>query len=538
LKGALAMTDPEQSQQMLAAELDRIAGIARTQGGSDYVNQMASVIGSMDQKNGQWAAQVKLDNPEWRDVIRELLDRYSDEDVARLIVNKAEVMCLELADDDLIRNEKLKTMIESIPIPHPRKEALYPLASPKLMKYGLNQDDCDYVFGKALDTQPMLERYLGDLKTRPPAEMLGADPTKVLRFLLLREEGCRPAFEGFLKILADPDTGVRGAALAKTGELLPDLLAVERYDLVELLIDALTLRLKQEVDPAHYPLVLTAIERIADSLIQKQKHALASRISQHISELLLLLADRPIAADMIRILDKIGDEPAIKALIQALLKDAVFEQVSAVLIQKGEKAVPHLLQVVKESEDKDMRLKCLYVMDKIKTGVEQQAIWALADERWFVRRNMCLLLALQGTKASLVPLAATLDDKNARVRLEGLRALFKVGAQNSEAWLIKAASDKEPEIKKEAISYLGQVGTEASVDALSELYVKKDLLGRTEPSEVKKLIVTALGKIGTKNAASFMMKVARDRDADMSAFAQRALQELLKRLKAKEPGAA
>lgn len=533
LKGAASMGGTEEGRERMLGELDRLVGIAKAQGGGDYISQMANVIGSMGEAQGQWVTQVKLDNPEWRDVIRELLDGYSDEKLAKLIGDKAEVLAIEI-NDDLVLVEKLKAMLFAVPVPSERRDAVYPLLLPKLRKYGLSQEDCDFVFGKVIDARPVLEQYLQDLQAKPSDVMLGDQGFRTLRWLVRRAEGCGPAFEGFLHLMASPDSKVRGAALGRGADILPDLLAMERYDLVEKLIDGLSLRLRQEIDATHYPWVLGTLERIAEELRIREKHALASRISANLGDLLMLLSEKPVARDMVRILAKIGDENALQVFVQALLKEPVFEMVAEELAVKGEQAIPYLLGAVKESEDKTMRFKTMYVLNKIGPVVEEHIVRALADDRWFVRRNMCIMLGQVGSESSLSVLGGLLEDKEPRVRIEALRAMNKIGGQACEPWAIRAIHDKDSDVKKEAMLLLGQIGGEASVDGLCELYQKKDILGRTETTAVKKQIIAALGGIGTKSAASFLIKVAKDKDQELAAAAVKILQELMKKLKSQE----
>lgn len=533
LHGAVAMGNTEEGREKMLAELDRILGIAQAQGGGEATSQLAKVIGSMGEAQGQWVTQVKLDNPEWRDVIRNLLERYSDQDLARMVAAKAEALAVE-NPDDLVLVEKIRAMLYAVPIPAERREAIYPLLVPRFLKHGLSQEDCDFIFGRVVETGPVLERYLRDLQSRPGAEMLGDEEFHTLRWLVRRADGCGPAFERFLRLMSNPDSGVRGAALGRGAELLPDLLAMERFDLVEKLIDGLSLRLRQEMDASHYPWVLGTLERITDELRIREKHALASRISGNLAEMLLIMSEKPVARDMIRVLSKIDDDTALKVFVQALLKEPLFEAAAEELAVKGQRSVPFLLSAVKESEDKTMRFKTMFVMNKIGPGVEEQIIGALADDRWFVRRNMCVMLGLVGGEGSLPALGGMLEDKEPRVRLEALRSLHKVGGAACEPWAIRAINDKDPEVKREALELLGQVGGEASVDGLCELYQRKDILGRTESVDVKKMIISALGGIGTRSAAEFLMKVAKDRDQELSGAALRTLQALMKKLKTQE----
>ncbi|MDO9391192.1 MAG: HEAT repeat domain-containing protein [bacterium] len=534
LKGALAMADTPEGQEKLVSDLDRLALMAKTQGGGEYASMMANVIGSMDQKSNQMVAQVKLDNPEWSDVVRELLTRYSNEELGKLIVNKAEILALETKNDIVVLSERLRSMISSIPVEAERKQSLLPLVQAKLQYYGLSQEDCAFVFGRLDSTQPVLEKYLADLGSRPASEMADEPAVKTLRWIIRRDDNCKPALEGFLKILSDGDPQARKKALASILTIKDDLLATERFDLMELLIDQVCFRLRQESDSGLYQSVTETIQQIAEDLKSKQRLALVTRISKDISDIMLLMADKPVARDMIKILSLIGDDSSIRSLILGLLKDPILEPAAEALAQIKDKALPYLLETVKESEDSNMRFKCMYVLNKIGAGVEEMAVKALSDDRWFVRRNMCVLLSLMGGENSLSPLGAVLEDKDARIRLEALKALFKLGGQNSEAWLIRAMGDKDLDVKKQAIEFAGKAGTEASVDALTELYYKRDLLGRGEPSDVKKQIIISLGALGTKTAASVLMKIAKDKDAELAQTAQSALPGVLKKIKEQE----
>ena len=534
IKGALALADTEQGQQKLVSDLDRLEMLAKAQGGGEYASMMAGVINGLDQRSSQMVAQVKLDNPEWSDVVRELLTKYSNEDLAKMIINKAEVLALETKNDPVVLAEKLRGMVASIPADNTRKQSLYPLVQPKLQYYGLNAEDCAFVFGQITATQPVLERYLASLSERPAAEMTSEAEIKTLRWIIRRDENCKPALEGFLKLLADPGAGVRETALSQMLMLNDDLLTIERFDLVELVIDGITLRLRQESDARIYRKCVEAIQLIAEDLKNKQRHSLVNRISKDISDIMLLMADKPVAKDMINLLALIGDESSIRSLILGLLKDPILEPAAEALAQIKDKALPYLLEAVKESEDSNMRFKCMYVLNKIGAGVEEMAVKALSDDRWFVRRNMCVLLSLMGGESSLSPLGAVLEDKDARIRLEALKALFKLGGQNSEAWLIRAMGDKDLDVKKQAIEFAGKAGTEASVDALTELYYKKDLLGRGEPADIKKQITASLGALGTKTAASVLMKIAKDKDAELAQAAQSVLPGVMKKIKDQE----
>jgi len=97
--------------------------------------------------------------------------------------------------------------------------------------------------------------------------------------------------------------------------------------------------------------------------------------------------------------------------------------------------------------------------------------------------------------------------------------------------LIRGLLDKEDAVKKTAIEMLAKSASDAGTDAMAELYGRKDVLGRGETPEVKRSIIDAAGAIGTKRAANLLMTAARDKDQQLSAYAQEVLKPLLKKLK-------
>lgn len=514
------------------SQLDSVAGaLAASQGKgtSEYVNSLAGVVGNLDVALQKKVLAVKMADSDWVQITTNMISRLPDADITEMVLERQELLKAQDHPGDMA--DELKKFWEALPIDHERKARLAPMVEEKLDQKVFNQDERDYILGRGVKPQEYAQKQLELLKSLPTSQVMAQQYINGLRRALRSGEHIDALSQEFFKKLSDQDQSYRLMAINRSMEIVPDFLSIGRYDMIELLIDKLAERLKAESEEDIYQTVLSALEHLFEEMIQREKHAVASRISKDLSELLLYLAEKPVAKDLVRILAKVADDTAVRGLVAALMKDPILEPAAQALANLKEKSLPILMETVKESEDSNMRFKNMYVLNKIGHGVEPMAIKALGEDRWFVRRNMAILLALMGTEASIPRLGETLNDKDVRVRTEVLKAIYKISGKDSEPWLIRALADKEDEVKKLAIEHLSKVGDEASVDALTELYSKRDLLGRGEPPEIKKQIILSLGQIELKSSANFLMKLAKDRDPELAQTAQTALSGLLKKIK-------
>jgi len=294
----------------------------------------------------------------------------------------------------------------------------------------------------------------------------------------------------------------------------------------------LGVRLLEETDKKLLRRVIELLAQAHVQLVKEDKRSLAAQASKALADIFPYLIDKPAVEDMLRALAVMGDENAVRALIKGFNHPTRFESIADIIAGIGQPAVHWLLDTLRDSEDRDYRLKAMYVLSKIGGQVEKEAMKILSlEDRWFVRRNMALVLGQVGTEACLEELRKAFDDKDVRVRMEVLRAAAKIAGQKVEDLMIRGLMDKDAAMKKLAIELLGRYASEAGCDALFELYTKKDVLGRGEPPEIKMAIVEAAGAIGTKRAASLLMTAARDKEAAISLRAQELLQPLLRKLK-------
>lgn len=122
----------------------------------------------------------------------------------------------------------------------------------------------------------------------------------------------------------------------------------------------------------------------------------------------------------------------------------------------------------------------------------------LKDPRWFVVRNVMVILGEirdQQTTTHIVPL---LNHEDVRVRRETLRALTKIGGRGAESTLIRILENDDGEMRRQAILSLGALKSTLALPALTELASRKD--NKVVSQEERKEAIVALGQIGSGEA--------------------------------------
>lgn len=93
----------------------------------------------------------------------------------------------------------------------------------------------------------------------------------------------------------------------------------------------------------------------------------------------------------------------------------------------------------------------------------------VADQRWFVVRNVAIALGRTGRPQAVPPLESLLGHPDHRVRVEALRGLFVLRKGEVVGPLVAALSDPEPRVRHAAVSLLHASPSREVVGALVDL---------------------------------------------------------------------
>lgn len=129
----------------------------------------------------------------------------------------------------------------------------------------------------------------------------------------------------------------------------------------------------------------------------------------------------------------------------------------------------------------------------------------LKDERWYVVRNMVTILGEIHSPEAVKTLKITAHHPEAKVRKEVVKSLAKIAPQAGEHTLIAMLDDLDRDVVRQVIFTLGALRSKAAVQPLLDLVKTSDAF--LKELELKKLAVTALGRIGDHRSTGALVDV-------------------------------
>ncbi len=231
------------------------------------------------------------------------------------------------------------------------------------------------------------------------------------------------------------------------------------------------------------------------------------------------------------------------------------------LFHLGESVVPDLIQILGELQDRKLRRFLCDVLADMGRKNARVFFESLSDERWYLVRNLVMILGMIGDPAIVEYIRTVLDHSDPRVRREALRALEGVQSAETKKIFLNALSDKDlsvriialkslkrfrdPEIfpmirkaasidelkkkplaeKKEILEALALLGGDEAFGVLSELFRKRGLLEKDEITEIRASAAYGLGLIASPEALSLLEKETGSRKTVLREACIKALKE-------------
>ncbi len=222
-------------------------------------------------------------------------------------------------------------------------------------------------------------------------------------------------------------------------------------------------------------------------------------------ELVERLREIALPAPNIALRDAIGDTLAniaspetISTLVESLT-NAPKEKVAAVhrLVDAlGSAATRNLILALTEENNRSKRRRLLNLIGSLGTRIVPEAVPLLKDERWYVVRNMLVLLRSVNDHTSLPHVRELAHHPDLRVRMEAIKTLFAVDTTVPQALLDQAIND--PKLGDTAIALVGGYGIREAVTPLLRVLAGRDVF-RTRKTR-RLLAIKALGELGDPSA--------------------------------------
>jgi hypothetical protein len=244
------------------------------------------------------------------------------------------------------------------------------------------------------------------------------------------------------------------------------------------------------------PLVLGRLREIFVRSLQQSRFAQAVGIIRAVRD----LATDPSLAARREMLDEflanLADAPTLAALVTASRQPGgpPFVQVQTLVLALGASAARGLLEALAAEQDRGRRLRLIELAASLGAAIVPETRRLLADPRWYVVRNMVLLLRRVQDRSAMSEILRCADHPDLRVRLEAIRALFAFDSKVPRDLLARTINHRDPRLAEAAVLLTGQHGITQAIDLLVEILLRWDFFGRKRSMRLKAL--RALADLG------------------------------------------
>lgn len=453
----------------------------------------------------------KPEIPYWEDVVNNVVDKITADELGDLVAEEtkksSETMVITGEEGEIEGSSlsNIDSFLANFVDKSKKKGEILPAIRKSFEKTGAKPSLLEYMSGGKAKTD-LVEILENDLLKAN----IDTDTLMILRTLIQKNVDIEDLLSGLVESFNSKNPETRDKVAKSLVEMTDKFLILGRIDLLKLIIFSFSDRLGKESEKAIFDTIVNALSEIAIKLLKEGKKTVTEMIDDILNNYLKTLEEPEKLKNVVEALSSIGDKRALKHLIYAIDRDAAYSSIHTELEKKGAEIFPLLLHSMKAIEDKITRIRILSLLiDTAKNvpDIEEHFKIYLEDSKWFVRRNIAIILGELGGDRSLKLLVKLAKDKEPKVRIEVMESLGKIKAEESEIHLLEGLNDSNSEVVKRTLTSLRKVGTEMSLFALKDLLEKQSFLKKEEVIEIQQRVISVLCSIGGNDVVDVLRRV-------------------------------
>jgi len=234
----------------------------------------------------------------------------------------------------------------------------------------------------------------------------------------------------------------------------------------------------QQIASGRFAEALQVIERLRAFAARPQ-----SPLSEGAAQSLARLAAPSIINDLLASVAKAPERaPEMHRVIQAL----------------GLAASRAVLVALSEEENRSRRRRLFDFAATLGPALIDDIPEFLRDNRWYVVRNMIMLLRSIGDRSLLTEIRRCAHHPDLRVRLEAIKTLLAFDTSVPRTLLERAIHDPDPKLAETAIALIGSYGIHEGADPLLQILEKRDVFGAQTALRIR--AIKSLGELARPEA--------------------------------------
>lgn len=310
-----------------------------------------------------------------------------------------------------------------------------------------------------------------------------------------------------LSIRVPPLPAGAGDRLAELGDRVATLAddAVNRQ-LAETLLDLVERYGSERPAPA----IFARIDSLVHAYLAAWQYDEAVELIQRLQAIALRTGSDALRTSIHGWFENLVTPETIRALVESLAGASAAQnaKIQRLIEAMGGAATRSLLIALAEEQNRSRRRRLFDFLTSLGPLIVPEVVPFLSDSRWYVVRNMIVLLRSVNDRTSIGELRRLAHHRDLRVRMEAIKALLVLEPNVPRALLESAINDPDPKLAETAITLVGSYGIREAVDPLLKILEARDLFGARTPVRVK--AIKALGELAEPAALPRMERFFRD----------------------------
>lgn len=216
--------------------------------------------------------------------------------------------------------------------------------------------------------------------------------------------------------------------------------------------------------------------------------------------------------------ESLKNTKVVEEILESLDKDKVAVKLSEIFTREDRATRVSSLRVLSRLGQSAIAALSQLLSDK-NAFLRKEGTPLLIDEHWYKVRNAIYVLGNIPDPSSVEVLVKLNSDPDRRVRLEVIKALEKIGREESVNALVTFLKDRDEEVRKNAIFSLGTFSDPRCIKSLLDHFHQN--------REDKIFTLTAIGKLGGAQTIEFLLKLLSQEKSEIKNLSRRQKEEII-----------
>lgn len=292
------------------------------------------------------------------------------------------------------------------------------------------------------------------------------------------------------------------SALKTIREVAGDFYKAEKLALVKRMVDKMMEQARSEENPNIYEEYIHNLVLLGEEAMELEHEFIIKDIVAFFAKETGSIKKAKVIVPYLPRLDRSEVRNILLSLLwEDEIRDLVWEKIG----DFGESIIPELMELLVETEDKNVRLSLIDAIQSMEEKAVKPVKKYLDDDSWYVVRNAVKILG-QIADEDIIEDIVNIKSRDARVHIEVIRSLKHILKEDAVPHILNYVNSGSPSVTYVAINALRNIISGKDLHVL-EKRLKKEKFQMKDEVKIKTLICKVLGDEGGIGSIDYLKEI-------------------------------